>query len=260
MNSERLPRYEEELFRMRQRKGVSQEMARNLVTRRNYFGSMMVHMGDADGLVSGLTAGYPETLRPALEVIGPRPGVRRVAGMYMLVLKEKVYFFGDATVNINPSAEDLAEIAILCANGVRRFDIEPRVALISFSNFGSARHPESEKVRKAVDILRLREPDIVADGEMQADTAVTPAILEEHFPFSRIKDGGANVLIFPNLEAGNVAYKLVQRLGGAEAIGPILLGMRKPVHLLQYGGFNEVDVVNMTAIAAVDAAKESAVE
>ncbi len=260
LDSDRLPRYEHELYRMRQRKGVSIEMARRLAQTRIYFGAMMVHMGDADGLVSGLTASYPDTIRPALEVIGARPGVQRVAGMYMMVLKDKVYFFADATVNINPSAEDLAEIAILCANGVRRFDMEPRVALVSFSNFGSARYAESEKVRKAVEILRHREPDIVADGEMQADTAVTPSILEEHFPFSRLKDGGANVLIFPTLEAGNVAYKLVQRLGGAEAIGPILLGMRKPVHLLQYGGFNEVDVINMTAIAAVDAAEISVTE
>jgi malate dehydrogenase (oxaloacetate-decarboxylating)(NADP+) len=256
LQCEQSPRYEQEFFRMRQRKGVSIEMARRLVSSRIYFGSMMVHMGDADGLVSGLTASYPDTIRPALEVVGARPGVRRVAGMYMMVLKEKVYFFADATVNINPSAEDLAEIAILCANSVRRFDIEPRIALVTFSNFGSARSPESEKVREAVEILHRRDPNIVADGEMQADTAVTASILDEHFPFSRLKDGGANVLIFPTLEAGNVAYKLVQRLGGADAIGPILLGMRKPVHLLQYGGFNEVDVINMTAIAAVDAAEE----
>jgi malate dehydrogenase (oxaloacetate-decarboxylating)(NADP+) len=256
LQCEQSPRYEQEFFRMRQRKGVSIEMARRLVSSRIYFGSMMVHMGDADGLVSGLTASYPDTIRPALEVVGARPGVRRVAGMYMMVLKEKVYFFADATVNINPSAEDLAEIAILCANSVRRFDIEPRIALVTFSNFGSARSPESEKVREAVEILHRRAPNIVADGEMQADTAVTSSILNEEFPFSRLKDGGANVLIFPTLEAGNVAYKLVQRLGGADAIGPILLGMRKPVHLLQYGGFNEVDVINMTAIAAVDAAEE----
>jgi len=260
LSSDRTARYEQEFFRMRQRKGMSLDMARSLVTRRNYFGAMMVHMGDADGLVSGLTSSYPDTIRPALEVIGPRPGVRRVAGMYMLVLKEKIYFFADATVNINPNAEDLADIAILCANSVRRFNIEPRIALVTFSNFGSSRYPESEKVRKAVDILLHREPDIIADGEMQADTAVTASILKEHFPFSRLSDGGANVLIFPTLEAGNVAYKLVQRLGGAEAIGPILLGMRKPVHLLQYGGFNEVDVVNMTAIAAVDAAEEAVME
>ncbi|MCC6697819.1 MAG: NADP-dependent malic enzyme [Candidatus Hydrogenedentes bacterium] len=249
----RLAPFEEELYRLRQRKGVSRAVARNMIQRRIYFGCMMVHMGEADGMVSGLTSSYPFTLRPALEVIGARPGVRRVASMYMLTLREKVYFFADATVNIDPSAEDLAEIAMLCAQEVRRFDVEPRVALISFSNFGSARYPQSDKVSRAAQLVRERQPDLIVDGEMQADTAVTPSILAEEFPFCRLTNGGANVLIFPTLEAGNVAYKLVQRLAGAEAIGPILLGMRKPVHLLQYGGFNEVDVVNMTAIAAVDA-------
>lgn len=172
--------------------------------------------------------------------------------MYMMVFRDGMYFFADTTVNIDPTAEDLAEIALLCAREARRFDVEPRVAMLSFSNFGSTRHPLADKVRRAVEIVREREPGLAIDGEMQADTAVTPDIVRENFPFSTLRDG-ANVLIFPDLEAGNAAYKLVQRLGGAEAIGPILVGMQKPVHVLQLGGFDEVDVVNMTAIAVVDA-------
>ena len=249
---DRFDEYVQEFYMLRQRKGITQREAHKMMGLRNYFGAMMVRMGDADGLVSGLTTHYPETIRPALQIIGPRPDVTRVAGMYMMVFKDKLYFFADATVNIEPTAEDLAQIALLCAREVRRFDVEPRVAMISFSNFGSARYPQSGKVRRAVELVRERDPHLPIDGEMQADTAVTPEIIQENFPFCTLENG-ANVLIFPNLEAGNVAYKLVQRLGGAEAIGPILLGMRKPVHVLQVGGFDEVDVVNMTALAVIDA-------
>jgi malate dehydrogenase (oxaloacetate-decarboxylating)(NADP+) len=248
----RIDEYVQEFYNLRQRKGVTLREAQKMMTLRNYFGAMMVRMGDADGLVSGLTTHYPETIRPALQIIGPRPDVTKVAGMYMIVFKGQIYFFADATVNIEPTAEDLAQIALLCAREVRRFDVEPRIAMISFSNFGSARYPQSEKVRRAVEIVQERDPQLLVDGEMQADTAVTPEIIQENFPFCKLKDG-ANVLIFPNLEAGNVAYKLMQRLGGAEAVGPILLGMRKPVHVLQLGGFDEVDVLNMTALAVVDA-------
>jgi malate dehydrogenase (oxaloacetate-decarboxylating)(NADP+) len=210
----------------------------------------MVKMGDADAYVSGLTHNYPEIIRPALQTVGTAPGVRRVAGMYIMIVRHKVYFFSDATVNIDPSAEDLAEIAGLVADAVRRFDIEPRIAMLSFSNFGSTRHPFAEKVRQAVEILRGRRPDLVVDGEMMADTAVVPQIIDELYPFSRVRD--ANVLIFPDLEAANVAYKLLQRLGGAEAIGPVLLGMGKPVHVLQRG--DEVrSIVNIAALAVVDA-------
>ncbi len=246
--------YVEAFYRLRQRKGVTLDGARNLMRHRNYFGPMLVAMGDADGLVSGLTQTYAETLRPALQIIGVRQDVHKVAGLYMIVLRDRVLFFADATVNIEPSAEDLAEIALLCAREVRRFGAEPRVAMLSFSNFGSTRHPLAEKVRRATDLVKRRAPELLIDGEMQADTAIVPAILDEIYPFSALKGhGGANVLIFPNLEAGNVAYKLVQRLCQAEAIGPVLLGMRKPVHVLQVGDFNEEDVVNMTAIAVVDA-------
>lgn len=245
-------RYAKEYFRLRQRKGVTLRDARAIVGNRNTFGIMMVHAGDADGMVSGLLSHYPETIRPALQVIGPREDVDKVAGMYMLVFKEKVYFVADCTVNVNPSAEDIAGIALLCAQTVRRFDFEPRVALVSFSNFGSARYPESDKVRRAVELVRERDPGLVIDGEVQADAAVTPEIMRENYPFS-VLEGDANVLIFPNLDAGNAVYKLLKCLGGAEAVGPILLGMNKPVHLLQIGGFNEIDVVNMTAIAVLDA-------
>ncbi len=246
----RLEEYAQRLFEKRQRKGVTLPLARTLLLEPNYFGPMMVEMGDADAFISGLTYDYPAVIRPALQVVGVREGVRKVAGLYIMIVKEKVYFFTDATVNIEPTAEDLAEIAIMAADFARRFDIEPRVAMLSFSNFGSTRHPLSEKVRQAVEIVRQRRPDILVDGEMQADTAVVPEIIEERYPFSRVKD--ANVLVFPDLEAANVSYKLLQRLGNAQAIGPILLGMGKPVHVLQTG--DEVqDIVFIAAIAALDA-------
>jgi allosteric NADP-dependent malic enzyme (EC 1.1.1.40) len=246
----RLEEYAQRLYEKRQRKGVTLPLARTLMREPNYFGPMMVEMGDADAFISGLTYDYPAVIRPALQVVGVREGMRKVAGLYIMIVKEKVYFFTDATVNIEPTAEDLAEIAIMAADFARRFDIEPRVAMLSFSNFGSTRHPLSEKVRQAVEIVRQRRPDILIDGEMQADTAVVPEIIEERYPFSRVKD--ANVLVFPDLEAANVSYKLLQRLGNAQAIGPILLGMGKPVHVLQTG--DEVqDIVFIAAIAALDA-------
>ncbi len=246
--------YAEEFCRIRQRKGVTMREAKKFMLQRIYFGSMMVHKGDADGLVSGLSQHYPETIRPALQVIQIRDGVRKVAGLYVMCVKGEIYFFADATVNIEPSAEDLAEIAILVAKEARRFEVEPRVAMLSFSNFGGTRHPLAEKVQRAVEIVKIREPNLLIDGEMQADVAVVPEILDKNYPFSTLKGkGGANVLIFPDLQSGNIAYKLMQRLGGAEAIGPILLGMRKPVHVLQIGSMNEIDVLNMTAIAVVDA-------
>jgi malate dehydrogenase (oxaloacetate-decarboxylating)(NADP+) len=212
----------------------------------------MVRLGDADALVGGLTTHYPDTIRPALQVIDVRPEMRRVAGVYVaFTAKGDVYFLADATVNVEPSAEDLAEIAIMASEKARRFNQEPRVAMLSFSNFGSTRHPLAEKVRAAVEIARQRAPGLMIDGEMQADTAVTPQILEETYPFSALR-GGANVLIFPNLEAGNIAYKLLQRIGGAEMIGPLLMGLSKPVHVLQRGS-EVADIVNVAAVAVVDA-------
>jgi malate dehydrogenase (oxaloacetate-decarboxylating)(NADP+) len=248
--SQQYEAYCQAFFQLRQRKGITWSRARAFMRRRSYFGPMMVQMGDADAYVSGLTHNYPEIIRPALEVVATAQGVGKVAGMYIMIVRDKVYFFSDATVNIDPSAEDLAEIASLAADAACRFDVQPRIAMLSFSNFGSTRHPFAEKVRRAVEILRERRPDLVVDGEMMADTAVVPEIIDELYPFSQVRD--ANVLIFPNLEAANVAYKLLQRLGGAETIGPVLLGMGKPVHVLQRG--DEVrNIVNMAALAVVDA-------
>ncbi len=251
---EKHPRFEEyveELWHLRHRKGMTKVEARELLTLPRVMGPMMVHMGDADAVVAGLTMHYPDTVRPALQIIRMREGVHRVAGLYVLLWKDRVMFLADTTVNIEPTAEDLAEIAILSAETARRFDIEPKVAMLSFSNFGSTRHPLSEKVAQAVEIARQRDPNLIIDGEMQADTAVVPEIVDETYPFCRVK-GGANVLIFPDLESGNIAYKLLMRLGGAEAIGPILMGMRKSVHVLQRGS-DVSEIVNMATIAVIDA-------
>jgi malate dehydrogenase (oxaloacetate-decarboxylating)(NADP+) len=248
----RLDEYTEEFFSLRQRKGVTRTEAGQLILNPVTFGSVMVRLNDADALIGGLTTHYPDTIRPALQVIETRPEMRIVAGVYVLITpKGDLYFLADATVNIEPSAEDLAEIAIQAAEKARRFNQEPRVAMLSFSNFGSTRHPLADKVRRAVNLVRQRAPGLMIDGEMQADTAVVPQILNETYPFSTLK-GGANVLIFPNLEAGNIAYKLLQRIGGAECIGPLLTGLSKPVHVLQRG--SEVnDIVHVAAVAVVDA-------
>jgi len=250
--TDRHDRYEQEFYRMRQRKGVTVSLAHELMLLRNYFGAMMVHLGEADGIVSGLTTNYADTLRPALQIIGTRPDVRKAAGMTILAMRDQLYFFADVSVTIDPTAEELADIAILCANRVREFELEPRLAMVSFSNFGSVQAPEAEKMRRAVELVRERAPGLKADGEMQADTAISPDMLEENFPFSDLK-GGANILIFPCLNSSNAACKLAQRFSGAESIGPILLGMNKPAHIMEYGGYNEADIVNMTALAVVDA-------
>ena len=248
---EQLPQYVEELYNLRNRRGVTKTVATELLRDPNYFGAMMVHMGDADGLISGLTKHYPNTIRPALQIIKMEENIHKVSGLYMMVAKNKVLFFADTTVNIDRTDEDLAEIAICAAETVKKFDIEPKVAMLSFSNFGSVKHPFVEKVRRAVEIVKERMPDLMIDGEMQADTAVVHEIIEETFLFSTLKEE-ANILIFPDLQSGNIAYKLLARLGGAEAIGPILMGIKKSVHVLQRG--SEVkDIVNMAAIAVVDA-------
>ena len=239
------------LWEKRQRKGWSLDEARRRIYNGNYFGSCMVANGDADALVSGVNLHYPETIRPALEVIGAHPKAGIVSGLYMLVFEHHVVMCGDTTVNIDPSAEQLAQIAYAASRIVRTtLGIEPRIAMLSFSNFGSVRHPETEKVARAVQLLRERDPSLVVDGEMQADTAVEPAILRRDYPFSALKEK-ANVLIFPNLSAGNIAYKLLNHLGGATAIGPILVGMRLPVHVLERGA-DVQDIVNMSAVAVVD--------
>jgi malate dehydrogenase (oxaloacetate-decarboxylating)(NADP+) len=252
--SEHRRAYVTAFYELRRRRGVTRSEAEEMMANRNHFGAMMVRQGHADALVSGVTQHYPDTIRPALQIIGPRPGIHRVSGLFVLITKRgETYFLADTTVNINPSAEDLAEIAICAAAEARRFDVEPRVALLSFSNFGSARHPSSIKVRDALELIRRQEPELMVDGEMQADTAIVPEIIGGTYPFSTLK-GGANVLIFPDLEAGNIAYKLLTRIGGAEAIGPILMGLDRPVHVLQRGATVE-DVVNITSIAVVDAAE-----
>ena len=250
--SPRLAHYTEELYHVRQRKGITRTEAEQLILNPTTFASMMVRLGEADGLIGGLTTHYPDTIRPALQLIEVRHELKRVAGVYVLITpKGGIYFLADATVNIDPTAEDLSEIAIMAAEKARRFGQEPRVAMLSFSNFGSTRHPLSDKVRRAVDLVRQRAPGLMIDGEMQADTAVVPEIIDETYPFSTLK-GGANVLIFPNLEAGNIAYKLLHRIGGMELIGPLLTGLSKPVHVLQRG--SEVnDIVHVAAVAVIDA-------
>jgi malate dehydrogenase (oxaloacetate-decarboxylating)(NADP+) len=237
--------YAAEYLALRCRKGVTASNAARLVNRRIHFGMMMVRAGDADGLVAGLTSPYPDTIRPALQILGIRPDVRRATGMYMMLLKNGVKFFADATVNIDPDAETLADTAIQVADAARAFEITPRIAMISFSNFGSAPHPESKKMADAVDIVRRLRPDLEIDGEVQADIAVDPDKLRELFPFSRLTDE-ANVLVFPTLAAGNAAYKVLAALGGATAIGPILLGVNKPVTVLPRDA-NVDTIVSMTA-------------
>ena len=250
-SSDKRDKYADYLWLRRQRKGLSHGEAHQLLFNGNYFGSVMVACGDADALLSGVGMHYPETIRPALQVIGPHPKAEIVSGLYMLVFEKHVIFCGDTTVNIDPTAEQLAQIAYSAARIVRNFGIDPKIAMLSFSNFGSVRHPEAEKVAKAVAILRKRDPALVMDGEMQADTAMDENILRSAYPFSVLKER-ANVLIFPNLSAGNIAYKLLHHLGGATKIGPILLGMNLPVHVLEQGA-DVQDIVNMAAVAVIDA-------
>ncbi len=253
-NSSELERYAQEYYKIRARKGMTLNEARmQLAGNWRLFGSMMVRMGDADGMIAGVNYHYPDTIRPALQVIPLHEGTNVVAGLYLMVFKDEVMFFADTTVNIDPTAEELAEIAILAADTVKKFDVDPRIAMLSFSNFGSVRHPLASKVAKATQIVKEKRPDLRIDGEMQADTAVVPEILNGTYDFNSLKSR-ANVLIFPDLEAGNIAYKLINRLGGAEAIGPILMGLSKSIHVLQRNC--EVnDIVNMTAVAVLDAQK-----
>ncbi len=240
-----------ELWERRRRKGITLREARVRVEDPMYYALLMLRAGRADAVVAGEDMYYPDAIRPALEVIGAGPGRRHVSGIYMLVFPQQTFFFADCTVNIEPDAETLAEIASATAQFVSRLGIEPRVAMLSFSNFGSVKHPAAAKVRQAVALLHQREPALEVDGEMQADTAVVERILTQTYPFARLKSA-ANVLIFPNLDAANIAYKLLDRIGGSQAIGPILVGMAQPVHILQRGA-DVGDIVNMAVIAAVDA-------
>jgi len=244
-------RYIQELFQVRQRRGMTLSEARRQIGNRNIFASMMLHMGDADALVSGVTQHFPDTIRPALQIVRVREGLHKVSGCYaMITRKGDIYFLADTSVNIEPTAEDLVEIALCTAQTARRFDIEPKVALLSFSSFGSTPHPQCEKVRRTVELLHRADPTLMVEGELMADDAVSTE-LELQYPFSQLK-GGANVLIFPDLNSANIAYKLLSKIGGGETLGPILMGMSKPVHLLSRGAEVE-EIVNVTAIAVVDA-------
>jgi malate dehydrogenase (oxaloacetate-decarboxylating)(NADP+) len=246
---DKLEDYTKAYYELRQRKGVNVADVAKLVREPNIFGSLMVKMGDADAFVSGLTYDYPEVIRPSLQIHHTAKGATRAAGVYIMIVEDRVYLFTDATVNIEPTAEDLVEIACLAADFAKRLEIDPRVAFLSFSNFGSTPHPLSDKVRRAVELTKARRPDLQVDGEMQADTAVVADIIEDRYPFSGVKD--ANVLVFPSLESANIAYKLLARLGKAKAIGPILLGMGAPVHVLQTG--DDVNtIVQIASVAVMD--------
>lgn len=247
------------LFKKRQRRGLTLFEAKKLMRDRNYYGSTMVQFGQADAFISGLTKNYASTIKPALQVIGTEAGVNRVAGMYMMLTKKGPVFFGDTTVNVNPTAEELVDITVLLAKSVRKFNISPRIALLSYSNFGSNEGEVPEKTRHAVKIMHDNFPDILVDGEMQANFAMNADLLKDNFPFSVLNGGPANVLVFPNLESGNIAYKLLQELGDAEAVGPILLGLNKPVHVLQLGS-SVREIVNMVTIAVVDAQSKQVAE
>jgi malate dehydrogenase (oxaloacetate-decarboxylating)(NADP+) len=239
-------------FDKRKRKGFTLFEARQIMRERNYFGAMMVETGAADAMVSGLTRKYADPVRAALQVIGVQEGVNKVAGMYIIITKQGSFFFADTTVNVDPTAEDLVNITVLTAEAVKQFNIIPRIAILSYSNFGSVRGDIPEKTRKAVEILHKNYPGMIVDGEMQANIALNNTLLKEHFPFSELVDKKVNTLIFPNLAAGNIAYKMMQEIGRAETIGPILLGTKKPAHILQLGS-SVREIVNMVTIAVVDA-------
>ncbi|MFW6080513.1 MAG: NADP-dependent malic enzyme, partial [Desulfosalsimonas sp.] len=249
--SDLFEQYVEKLHMMRARKGWGPAETRHQLENRFVFGAMMVHEGMVDGQVHGISRSYPDSIRPVLQVISRRPGVNKVSGVYLMIFRDRTLLFADATVNINPTSDDLAEIALMTAEMARFFDIEPRIAMLSFSNFGDTRHPDAKRVEKAVELVLEKDPSLVIDGEMQADTAVVSEILNEHYPFNRL-GAPANVLIFPELSSGNIAYKLMQRLGGAKAVGPLLMGISRPFNVVQRGTDME-NVVNVTAITVAQA-------
>ncbi|NQX97569.1 MAG: NADP-dependent malic enzyme, partial [Flavobacteriales bacterium] len=249
--NDRKQRFAEFLFEKRKRRGITLVEARDMMRSRNYFGSAMVEFGEADALISGLTRNYRSTIRPALQVIGTDDDVSKIAGMYILFTKNGPFFFADTTVNENPTAEDIVHITTLVAKIVNRFKITPRIALLSYSNFGSAEGEDPIKMREATKMLHEQHPEIIVDGEIQANFALNKELRTEIFPFSELARRNTNTLIFPNLSAGNIAYKLMQEMGGIEAIGPVLLGMKKPVHILQLGSSIR-EIVNMVTIAVAD--------
>ena len=250
-------RFAEHLYKRRQRRGITLYEAKKLVRDRNYYGASMVEFGLADALISGLTKNYKSTLKPSLQVIGTRPGVKKIAGMYLMLTKKGPVFLGDTTVNPDPSAQDMVDITKMINDTVKGFNVTPRIALLSYSNFGSNTGPIPEKTRLATAMLKDKYPDMIVDGEMQANFAMNAELLQGNYPFSTLKGSPANTLIFPNLESGNIAYKLLQELGNVEAVGPILIGLNKPVHVLQMDS-SVREIVNMVTIAVVDAQKYSA--
>ena len=244
--------YGELFFKKRQRKGFNFYEAKKMMRDRNYYGCMMVETGDADAMISGLSKNYPDTIRPALQIIGMEDGAKKVAGMYIMMTKKGPIFLADTTVNFNPTAEELADITLLVAKEVRHFGITPCIAMLSYSNFGSSNSPEANLVATARDIVKQKDPTLVVDGEVQANVAFNKEIIKDNYPFSELVNKDVNTLIFPNLAAGNVAYNLLQEIGGSDAIGPILLGLRKPVHILQLGS-QVRSIFNMVLIAVIDA-------
>jgi malate dehydrogenase (oxaloacetate-decarboxylating)(NADP+) len=254
---EYIDEYAEYLYNKRQRRGITLFEAKKLLIDRNYYGACMVQFGRADALISGLTKNYVTTVKPALQIIGTEEGVNRVAGMYMMITAKGPVFFGDTTVNVNPCVNDLVDITVLIERSVKQFNISPRIAVLSYSNFGSNEGEVPEKTRETVAILHEKYPDMVVDGDMQANFALNSDLLADNFPFSTLNGKPANTLIFPNLESGNIAYKLLQEIGGAEAVGPILVGLKKPVHVLQLGS-SVREIVNMVTIAVVDAQAKAA--
>jgi malate dehydrogenase (oxaloacetate-decarboxylating)(NADP+) len=234
------------------RRGFNAYEAKKIMKDRNHYGCMMVECGDADGMISGLTKNYPDTIRPAIQIIGMEEGVSKIAGMYMVLTKRGPLFLADTTVNFNPTAEELAEITLLAAKEIRQFNIIPRIAMLSYSNFGSSNSPEAKLVAKARKIVKQKMPTLIVDGEMQASVAFNKELMQENYPFSELSNQDVNTLIFPNLAAGNIAYNLMKEVGEADAVGPILLGLKKPVHVLQLGSSIR-SIVNMASIAVVDA-------
>ncbi len=245
-------KYGELFFNKRQRKGVNKYEAYKAMKDRNHFGCMLVENGEADCMISGLSRNYPDTIRPAIQIIGTEEGVTKIAGMYIMFTKRGPLFLADTTVNFNPTAEELAEITLLVAKEVKQFNIKPRIAMLSYSNFGSSDSPEANLVRKARKIVKAKDPTLICDGDVQGILAFNKEILKENYPFTELLEGEVNTLIFPNLAAGNIAYNLLQEVGGADSIGPILLGLKKPVHVLQLGSSIR-SILNMVMIAVVDA-------
>jgi malate dehydrogenase (oxaloacetate-decarboxylating)(NADP+) len=243
-------------FAKRSRKGVNQYESTKMMKERNHFGCMMVETGEADAVISGLTRNYSEAIKPALQIIGTEEGVKKIAGMYMLMTKRGPIFLADTTVNFNPTAEELADITLLVAREVKNLNVIPKIAMLSYSNFGSSSGVEARLVAEATKIVKKKNPSLIVDGEMQASLAFNKEVLKDNYPFSDLVNQDVNVLIFPNLTAGNVAYNLLKEIGGADAIGPILLGLNKPVHVLQLGS-SVRNIIDMALIAVVDAQQKS---